>query len=863
MFEGCSFLVISSEPFNSDDEIKRVTRTIEDNGGKVFRKEEHDNSQNYLSDNVSSVIHHIVTRSVDFIEYNTAKKCMVPITSPEWVFESVKEGKPLNPKKFNPDPKYFMKDCFICVADNLPVGDKEAIYGGVQAFGGQFFDELTRYTTHLIAVDLSNEKSIIALSATGQSNGVDDIDIKIVSPSWIDDCLKFGRKLSETSYLMSKSKIGDSSQNEQMVSPSTPNHFIQESQEVPPNHFDSNFFQGKSVYIKSDYKLSERLFNAVKTLIERHGGKILNNFDEEEVDIYIGQYRAGEQYVKSCKSNRIIVANLQWLYSIIVTNKWVLPLNSNFLHYPIPPEPLPNFKKLRISVTNYSGDARTYLSMLITILGGTFTKTLTKENDYLIAAKPTGKKYEAATNKWANRAGGTNVKVVNHIWLEECFANWKLLDHNEPHFQYLGNGEGVETLLGKTKLDEQVLKSWYTKSMVETTEGDVDDSCSEPETRQLINELTSQAKANTRIIPAEEEDFPQSFTKSFSEKETPPLLPSPKDKIISNATKDDESPPLEQRLGGRSAAKKAAEKLHSDMADLNNYKELSRSARKMKSYMEELENSLTPKKRRSSLPEDETETVETPEPFKKKTRPTKSTNSDFQIIAVMTGCEQVLTLSKPDSAKLAKAGIKVLTDLSEKYDINTLVAPRILRTEKFLRSLSKVDKIIHPNYLSDILSKGNLDTWSWDSISKEFNINDYSLDKVIATKELNAELGIAANAKNGFSNLLKGKKKGELFKDMKFNLSTNLNGGVEVISRILSSQGAIEMRPVKTINASNIKSLLQSVDGIKIVIANKSKDTKLINNFKKIEPEGMIIDWDWCVKSIFKMKLEKLEDFIL
>ena len=47
---------------------------------------------------------------------------MVPITTPEWVFDSVSRAKISNPKVYSPDPKLFLKDTFVCVADNLPVG---------------------------------------------------------------------------------------------------------------------------------------------------------------------------------------------------------------------------------------------------------------------------------------------------------------------------------------------------------------------------------------------------------------------------------------------------------------------------------------------------------------------------------------------------------------------------------------------------------------------------------------------------------------------------------------------------------------------------------------------------------------------
>lgn len=69
---------------------------------------------------------------------------------------------------------------------------------------------------------------------------------------------------------------------------------------------------------------------------------------------------------------------------------------------------------------------------------------------------------------------------------------------------------------------------------------------------------------------------------------------------------------------------------------------------------------------------------------------------------------------------------------------------------------------------------------------------------------------------------------------MNFNLSSNLNGGIDVISRVLKDHGMNKYKEIKTPNnlsKSLIKTNYKSDEKI-ILIANKKKDTKLINNFK-------------------------------
>lgn len=884
MFQGSAFLVVVSDAF-TDEEVNDVESMLKQNNAKVFVKEEHDNEVNYLgTEAVSNTpIDHIICKSVEFIEYNLAQTSMVPITTPEWVFDSVSRAKISNPKVYSPDPKLFLKDTFVCVADNLPVGDKEAIYGGVRAFGGQYLDDLTRYTTHLIAMDMNNDKSVIATSAinTTQENG-DKIDIKIVLPHWIDDCLKMGKKLHEEPYMLPSPSILKTTL-EGIDSP-----VITEDDVLPIDSSKSSFLDNKLFYISPDYKISHRLTSAIGALIKKHGGKVTTQFDSKMVDIYIGQYRAGDAYITSCKSNRIIVGNLQWLYSIIVSNKWKLPINSNLLHYPIPLTSLPDFQNLKISVTNYSGDARFYLSKLITILGGTFTKTLTRDNDFLVAAKPEGKKYEAAKVKWRSE-DNNNIKIVNHLWLEECFANWKLMEYDRPQYQFLGNNaNGVEKLLCKTKLKQNVLESWYNQENIASEKENVADSMSEDESTQPKSRLKSNTKtSNTKKSPLtngsvtdeniEQEEEIQDEQKDDDEqekikaKEDETRLSTKektkKSSLPSEICKEDDeavlpATPITGR-SGRSAKQKAVNKLHSDMNDLNDYQQMSKSSRKMKSYMEELEKSSSAK-RKAEIENKDTNTIETPVKAKKRKTESPRPDTDTKIVAVITGCENEITLTRQDTQNLNHIGVKVLSDYSTKQGINTLIAPRILRTAKFLRSLSQVDKIIHPNYLIDVLKKLNSSQDAdGDQVSKEFSINDYSLDKVIPIKAINQELGVTNAKENGLANLLNTTNRGLIFQDLKINLSSNLVGGVQVISEILESHGLAEAKSIKSVTAANTKSLLTNDDGKTIMIAHKSKDAKLITSFKKNVQNGVIVEWDWCVKSIFKMKLEEFDSYQL
>ena len=899
MFQNCNFLIIKSKQLTQDKDISQLL--FANNVANIYIKDDFDNSKNYMD---PPKITHIISNTIDFIEHELAIKSMIPIVTPSWVYDSISNQKMQNIRTYNPDPAYFFKDCFICCADNLPPGDKELIYAAAQAFGGGFLDNITKYTTHLIAMDISNEKSILASSIIhddNDSNNGDLPSIKIVLPHWIDHCITMGKRLNEEDYFLPDAKILHDESNDVLKNEILP-EVLNDS--LPKNEVDPElqFFKNKKFYINSDFNLSQRSSNALKFVIERHGGLIQKKFDVNEIDIYLGKFRQGDTYKKSCASNRIIVGNLQWLYFILVSKSWTLPLHSNILYYPRPATPLNGLEGLKISITNYSGEARSYLSKLITTMGGVFTKTLTKENDYLVCGKAEGRKFDAALNKWVDSEGNLEIKVVNHLWLEDCYVEWRKVDSGLDKYKNFGDDSiGMEPWVGRAHLDAEVLKLWYEDEEKSASDGsaNIDDSMSEDESTQSrrgattttkqqldnsqVSELVNVEEKNdvtpSSLQPAKQQVSPMSVTSNKTLKsttETTPelkLLPAQKEfspeplssPIVATATNN-----FSSRYGGRSAAKKAAAKLHDNMSDLIAYQEMAKSSRKMKSYMDQLEGSLTPlKKRKHTDKEEEEDEEEEEEEEVENLDETKELSQSgilkakkpthYHIIAIMTGCEQIIELNKSDLQKLQAIGIKIVNDVDKSSLLNTVIAPKILRTEKFLRSLSKVDKIIHPDYLVNVInhiSKG-------ENVLKEYRIDDYSLDKI--NKNTNLELGYPTSVKiNGITKLLSHDKKGKLFLGMNFNLSSNLNGGIDVISRILKDHGMNHYKEIKTsinLNKSLIETDYNGGDKKIILIVNKTKDNKLTNSFKKSIRSGIILEWDWCVKSIFKMELQDIKKF--
>lgn len=63
-------------------------------------------------------------------------------------------------RPFTPDPRLFFSGIIVTTAE-LPVGDREAIFGGVIALGGQYTVNLTKFVTHVVALNLDNVWEIL------------------------------------------------------------------------------------------------------------------------------------------------------------------------------------------------------------------------------------------------------------------------------------------------------------------------------------------------------------------------------------------------------------------------------------------------------------------------------------------------------------------------------------------------------------------------------------------------------------------------------------------------------------------------------------------------------------------------------
>ena len=170
-----------------------------------------------------------------------------------------------------------------------------------------------------------------------------------------------------------------------------------------------------------------------------------------EADMLICRYREGVEYRVASRLNKD-VGNLSWLYHLMTYNTWTSPMR-RLLHYPVPRTGIPGFRGLKISLSNYVGEARAYLENLIAATGAECTKTLKQENTHLVTAHGNSEKCTAA-REWG-------LQVVNHLWLEESYAKWKLQPVSEPRYTHFPKRTNLGEVVGQTRLDRSVLETLF------------------------------------------------------------------------------------------------------------------------------------------------------------------------------------------------------------------------------------------------------------------------------------------------------------------------------------------------------------------------------------------------------------------
>ena len=373
---------------------------------------------------------------------------MIPTIKPLWIQHSLARSRLANPRQYCPDPRLFMTDVVACCAD-LPPGDADAIAGGIIAMGGLFTSKLTSQVTHIVALSMESEQVETAVKKR--------LNVKVVLPHWFDDCLRLGRKIDEHPYELPRPEILQTSHSKLPIGNSKgavtgaldPSPAASPPPTPSSTRKEQRIFRNKKVMLGADLGIGSQLRETLEGLIKAGGGKVVNAV--AICHIYVGKYRQGSDFKVASRSGKH-VGNLAWLYYLITTDSWTSPLR-RLLHYPIAEGGLPGFTGFRISLSNYTGEARTYLENLIVATGAECTKTLKQDNTHLITAHVESEKCAAAKD-WG-------IHLVNHLWLEESYAKWKLQSESNSRYTHFPSRTNLGEVVGQTPVDRAIMEQVF------------------------------------------------------------------------------------------------------------------------------------------------------------------------------------------------------------------------------------------------------------------------------------------------------------------------------------------------------------------------------------------------------------------
>lgn len=407
----------------------------------------------------ASTTTHIFANDNNFEGYNDALQNNVAVVTPQWVHAAIRNGHVHRPRFYSPDPAKFLSGLVVCTS-GLTKHDREVVLGGAVAFGADYRNDLTVDVTHLITMAAEGKKYETIMEKA-------EIGIKAVLPQWLYDCVKFQRRIDEAEYLFPEPKLFERRINaaEDEESRPTPLPKITSSKgyihPYPLNEDvlsscapTSPFMKDMRIYINTDTDISDTMRSVLEECVNAAGAHLIDEemtYSSEDVDIYIGRWRFGEEYKQASVDGKI-VGSIWWLSNTLARNRIESPTRS-LLDYPLPKSGISEMQNMVITITNYSGVPRDYVRRLIHALGATYTPNLTEDNTHVITSSQHGQKYLAG-KQW-------NLDVVNHLWLEDCFQQWTCKSVAEEKYVYFPDTHVLEDLVGETPVLREEISRWW------------------------------------------------------------------------------------------------------------------------------------------------------------------------------------------------------------------------------------------------------------------------------------------------------------------------------------------------------------------------------------------------------------------
>ena len=694
-----------------------------------------------------------------------------------------------------------------------------------------------------------------------------------------DDCLRLGKRIDEGPYLLPNpeihrlrlgERIPDASRPDLQgaVSPH-PGRLPTPAGSPSPGRRDLSVFQHKKVMLSGDLEVAGHLRGTIEELIRSGGGEMTVNVGE--ADIYVCHYREGDEYKLASRAGKD-VGNLPWLYHLITNNTWTSPLK-RLLHYPIARRGLPGFKKYRISLSNYNGEARIYLENLAKAAGCEFTKTMKMDNTHLVTAHTFSEKCEAA-REW-------NINMINHLWLEESYAKWEIQSLTHTRYTTFPPRTNLSEVVGQTEIDKKaVARHFFPENSDAPVDADVVNIQPPLLTEGKGKSGTAPKIDNSSSIPAPDSSIDKP---GISDGSTPKVskqdhrrtegvaLKTPASSRFQAEGKENETP---STSNSRGAKDRAVAKLHDLAPDIALYeKEKKRvggvvfgGGRKASEEMDADSNKKRPVSRDADSNTEEFESL-------RDTKRAKNGRDPPTMRLLLSGyndwvgnirrenearvniCYNVLRATADwHQGRLRELGILVT---QEPTKCTHLAAPRILRTPKFLCAIAHAPTLLSTAFVDDCLAENAL------LPTENYRLKDPDGEKC-------HEMSLTETVVRAKAN------KGRLLRQYSLYCTEHVHGGFDAYRSIVevnggrcllyrARAGSLASSRIGEISAGAEESEPHESDYVYLISGTTPKDARLWPKFREmvqaIGRTPRIVKNDWILDVALTQELRWKDDY--
>lgn len=759
---------------------------IDDPGLDVFPLQR-DDIHNIGADILTyQTIDFVITDTTDFEEYSQlAFLYMVPVVTPEWLYKCIEEKRVIpQVHKYSPDARHILRYCQLYISPfTIDSSERQFLEDITQTLGGITQNFISDKTTHIV-IKTFYDPLVKEMDDNVILKEVLNPTMKIVSYQWLLDCFKTVSWANEIKYSSPGPYMSITCNNSNPLSP---------------------VFQNISIHLSDSIPGDIRQF--LSEFVRSNGGSTVTGEDKESYRII------DYQDTPTDDQNSFTITWLFYQWSLDKFDDCLRLQKTNRLLYGYNGgNNDTDTSKTKVSYTCFLGMRRWYIHRMLEWLGYTCSSCVTSDTSLLIVNEladrlgPNGslmpklQLYEGEKlttqfvlaslerNPLLSTLNGSSAETENPSdrYTEYRYVHRSLLPSRSLHKRAstMGSLEVVPT--DKAVVSSNAVPGSVPGSVLGATDAQQEGTQLDTQVETADDVIITKHRTKRRIIPDSNESrsATTSATASTTASATTSTIPST---IASVSTSGHAS------QNGSSGPEDTEESYSS----FNSIDQLG----------DREDNRPTKRSKRSKMPE-------------------RSLNKMYDIRAVCTNC--LKTLSARDKKVLSQLGIDIRDTLSD--DINTIVAPRRVKTEKFLKALAlpTLAHVITPGFVERVLKLHKAEKLHE---APQLKLGQYQL----------SDIPMGVNNRNGLF---------QKFGIYTINLVNDIPVGTNQIRSILEYHGLTTNILPSRFSLEDLKAQGMDHKIRYILVAHRASQVHRLSKLVDNRPV-LAVQWDWLVNCMF------------